>query len=331
MLHDMHGREMRYLRLSVTDRCNLHCVYCNSAETYRCLSHDHVLRYEEMLRVVRVMTGLGVKRVRLTGGEPFVRKGCDRFLATLHREFPDLDLCITSNGTLLEPYLPLVKEAGVSTVNLSLDSFDRETFHKITGRDQLPAVITTLEGLLRAGITVKLNAVAMRGFNDSQMDDFVNFAKNEPVDMRFIEFMPMGRDTVWDKQVFWPASEIRAAIQQKVRLKQADNGPVAPGPAKMYAIEGGRGRIGIIAPMTGHFCKSCNRLRLTSDGNLRTCLFDDREYALRKMLRHPQVGDDSLARLIAHATLKKPVGTTLLERQRSGAAVANKAMVGIGG
>ena len=331
MLQDSHGREIRYLRLSVTDRCNLHCIYCNSAETYRLLSHENVLRYEEMLRVVRIATKLGIHRVRLTGGEPFARKGCDAFLVALRREFPDLDICITSNGTLLEPYLPLFKKVGVGTVNLSLDSFDRITFARMTGKDSLPAVISSLEGLLQAGIAVKLNAVAMRGFNDSQMDDFVNIAKKEPLDMRFIEFMPMGQDTVWDQQVFWPAKDIIKAVEERVSLTKAERSSRAPGPARMYSIEGGRGRIGIIAPMTGHFCNSCNRLRLTSDGNLRTCLFDDREYALRNMLRHPRISDATLERAIRHATYRKPIGEALLERQRTGKAVANKAMVGIGG
>ncbi len=331
MLRDSHGREIRYLRLSVTDRCNLRCIYCNSADNYRFLSHNHILRYEEMLRVVRIMHALGVERVRLTGGEPFARKGCDNFLVSLRRGFPNLDLCITSNGTLLEPYIPLFKELKISTVNLSLDSFDRDAFAKITGQDNLSSVLATLEGLLAAGIRMKINAVAMRGFTDVQLDAFVDLAKNSPVDVRFIEFMPMGNDTVWDKQVFWPAQEIKAAIEDRVRLTRVDRLSHAPGPARMFAIEGGRGRIGIISPITSHFCNSCNRLRLTSDGNLRTCLFDDREYALRPLLRNPRIDDAHIMRVITEATQRKPIGNLILERQRQGKAVAQKAMVGIGG
>lgn len=331
MLFDSHGRDMRYLRLSVTDRCNLRCIYCNSADSYRLLSHDHVLRYEEMLRVVRIMTVLGVQRVRLTGGEPFARKGCDSFLVTLRREFPDLDLCITSNGTLLEPYISLFKEVGIGTVNLSLDSFDRETFASITGKDNMTSVLTTLESLLRTGIKVKINAVAMRGVNDGQLDDFINLAKNSPVDVRFIEFMPMGHDTVWDQKVFWPASEIKAAIEDRVQLSKVERSSHTSGPARVFAIAGGRGRIGIISPMTGHFCNTCNRLRLTSDGNLRTCLFDDREYQLRSLLRNPRIDDMHIMRVITNATQRKPVGNLLLERSLQGKPVAEKAMVGIGG
>lgn len=331
MLVDSHGRAMRYLRLSVTDRCNLRCMYCNSADGYRLLSHDHVLRYEELLRVVRIMNVLGIERVRLTGGEPFARKGCDNFLVSLRQQFPKLDLCITSNGTLLEPYIPLFKKIKVSTVNLSLDSFDRETFAKITGKDNLSSVLTTLEELLNVGINVKINAVAMRGFNDGQIDDFVNFAKNFPVDVRFIEFMPMGHDTVWDKQVFWPAPEIKAAIEKRVRLIKVERLSLTSGPARMYAIEGGRGRIGIISQITGHCCNTCNRLRLTSEGNLRTCLFDDREYALRPLLRNPRIDDTHIMRVITSATQRKPMGNLILERQRQGRAVAEKSMVGIGG
>lgn len=331
MLFDAHGREIRYLRLSVTDRCNLRCIYCNSADNYRLLSHDHVLRYEEMLRVVRVMSALGIERVRLTGGEPFARKGCDTFLASLRDEFPTLDLCITSNGTLLEQYVPLFKDIKVSTVNLSLDSFDRDAFARITGKDNLPSVLASLEALLRAGIKVKINAVAMRGVNDSQIEEFVNLATNLPVDVRFIEFMPMGHDTVWDKQVFWPAHEIKAAIVKHARLVKIERCSRTAGPARMYTIEGGQGRIGIISPITSHFCNTCNRLRLTSEGNLRTCLFDDKEYPLRPLLRNPRIDDDHIKRIITSAVQRKPLGNILLERQRQGKPVAQKAMVGIGG
>lgn len=201
-LSDGHGRTVRYLRLSVTDRCNLRCVYCRSNARQQCIPHAQVLRYEEMARMVGVAASLGVGKVRLTGGEPFARKGCDQFLRILRARFPFLDLRVTTNGTLLGPHIPLLRQVGVSAVNLSLDSFDRATFARVTGRDLLPAVLAALDALLAADIRVKINVVAMRGVNDGQMDDFVHAARSMPLDLRFIEFMPMGNGTLWSQDNF---------------------------------------------------------------------------------------------------------------------------------
>ena len=301
-LHDDHGRTVRYLRLSLTDRCNLRCLYCHSNARHQCIPHEKVLRYEEMIRLVQIVRGMGVGKVRLTGGEPFARKGCDDFLLRLRQRFDDLDIRITTNGTLLEEHIPLLQRIRISAVNLSLDSFDRETFARVTGRDMLPEVLRALDAMLAAGIRVKINAVGLRGINDGQLADFVHAAMTLPVDVRFIEFMPMGSDTHEGQR----------------------------GPARMFALEGGKGRMGFITPLTNHFCLSCNRLRLTSDGHLRTCLFADREYPLRPLLRHPKVTDEHIARVIAQACKSKPVGADLLAA-RQGGAVASSKMVSIGG
>ena len=217
-LHDDHGRTVRYLRLSLTDRCNLRCLYCHSNARHQCIPHEKVLRYEEMIRLVQIVRGMGVGKVRLTGGEPFARKGCDDFLLRLRQCFDDLDIRITTNGTLLEEHIPLLQRIRISAVNLSLDSFDRETFARVTGRDMLPEVLRALDAMLAAGIRVKINAVGLRGINDGQLADFVHAAMTLPVDVRFIEFMPMGSDTLWSPENFWPASDIRAAVEQHVRL-----------------------------------------------------------------------------------------------------------------
>lgn len=330
-LSDGHGRTVRYLRLSVTDRCNLRCVYCRSNARQQCIPHAQVLRYEEMARMVGVAASLGVGKVRLTGGEPFARKGCDQFLRILRARFPFLDLRVTTNGTLLGPHIPLLRQVGVSAVNLSLDSFDRATFARVTGRDLLPAVLAALDALLAADIRVKINVVAMRGVNDGQMDDFVHAARSMPLDLRFIEFMPMGSGTLWSQDNFWPAEEIRQEVARRVRLLPDESGPDAAGPARMFRLEGGRGRLGFISPLTNHFCRTCNRLRLTSDGGLRTCLFADKEYHLRGLLRHPRITDADLARVTALACAGKPLGADILRARREGAAVADKQMVGIGG
>lgn len=330
-LCDGHGRVVRYLRLSVTDRCNLRCAYCRSEINQKFIPHPKVLRYEEMARLVGVMATLGVSKVRLTGGEPFARKGCDELLRLLHTRFPALDLRLTTNGTLLEPHIPLLRSMGVSAVNLSLDSFDRATFARVTGRDLLPAVLASLDGLLRAGIRVKINAVAMRGVNDNQMDDFVHAVRTLPVDLRFIEFMPMGSGTLWGPETFWAAADIRAEAERRVRLVPVQESDSEAGPARMFAVRGGKGRMGFITAVSCHFCGSCNRLRLTSDGNLRTCLFDDREYHLRGLLRDPRFDDARLARVVRLACARKPIGAELLKARKEGAAVAAKQMVGIGG
>ena len=330
-LHDDHGRTVRYLRLSLTDRCNLRCLYCHSNARHQCIPHEKVLRYEEMLRLVRIVRGMGVGKVRLTGGEPFARKGCDDFLLRLRQRFDDLDIRITTNGTLLEEHIPLLQRIRISAVNLSLDSFDRETFARVTGRDMLPDVLRALDAMLAAGIRVKINAVGLRGINDGQMADFVHAAMTLPVDVRFIEFMPMGSDTLWSPENFWPAGEIRAAVERHARLMPlGDANEGQRGPARMFALEGGKGRMGFITPLTNHFCLSCNRLRLTSDGHLRTCLFADREYPLRPLLRQPRITDEHIARVIARACKSKPVGADLLAA-RQGGAVASSKMVSIGG
>ena len=330
-MKDRYGRTIKYLRLSVTDLCNCRCVYCMGENGVPRLPHSAILSFEEIEEIVRAAVSLGVTKVRLTGGEPFARKGCDDFLLRLRQRFDDLDIRITTNGTLLEEHIPLLQRLRISAVNLSLDSFDRETFARVTGRDMLPEVLRALDAMLAAGIRVKINAVGLRGINDSQMADFVHAAMTLPVDVRFIEFMPMGSDTLWSPENFWPASDIRAAVEQHVRLVPlGDANEGQRGPARMFALEGGKGRMGFITPLTNHFCLSCNRLRLTSDGHLRTCLFADREYPLRPLLRHPRVTDEHIARVIAQACKSKPVGADLLAA-RQGGAVASSKMVSIGG
>ena len=296
------------------------------------IPHDEVLRYEELAQLVDVAVSLGTSKVRITGGEPFARKGCADFLLRLRRQFPTLDLRLTSNGTLLEPHIPLLRRIGLSAVNLSLDSFDRETFRRVTGHDLLPQVLSALDALLAAGIRVKINTVAMRGVNDRQMADFVHAARTMPIDVRFIEFMPMGSGTRWTPENFWSADEIQQEAARFVRLvPESRAAEPEAGPARMYRLEGGLGRLGFISPLSNHFCSDCNRLRISSNGNLRTCLFADREYRLRPLLRHPAVSRESLVRAIVAASTAKPIGADILKARRTGEAVARRHMVGIGG
>ncbi|MDE5878909.1 MAG: GTP 3',8-cyclase MoaA [Desulfovibrio sp.] len=313
MLLDRHGRSARYLRVSVTDRCNFHCRYCRRADKERPLAHERILRYEEILRVVDIAVAEGIGKVRVTGGEPFMRKDCDAFLAMLRKRHPGLSLAVTSNGSLLAPHIPLLRALGVASVNLSLDAFDRELFASITGRDELPAVLAALDGLLRAGLRVKLNAVALRGITEGQLDDFIHAARTFPVEVRFIELMPLGGEA--GDSLFWPIGEVKAAVGARARLLPLPDAAreAFPGPARTFALAQGRGRIGFIAAASDHACGRCNRLRLTSDGALRTCLFSGREYRLAWLLRHRSGPHDELvSRVLRLACRERPLGETLL-------------------
>jgi len=350
-LTDAHGRKVRYLRLSVTDRCNLRCSYCWGCTEMRFIPHDDVLRYEEMARIVDVAVEEGVEKVRLTGGEPFVRKGLTGFLDMLHQRHPALDIRITTNGTLLAPHAAALRGLGVSTVNISLDTFRRDRFAATTGRDMLPQVLEGIHAALDAGLGVKINAVALKGVNDDELATFLDFARSHPVDVRFIEFMPMGGGTSWTEDQFWGAPDILAAAERLADLVPLAPGERRKGPAKLWGIAGGLGRFGLITPLSDHFCGDCNRLRVTPDGRLRTCLFSDREYRLRPLLRHPKLGVDAVRRVLRLANRRKPLGYQLLARVRAGqlaelrgagqelpnapceggTAVANRRMSAIGG
>jgi len=326
---DAHGRKVRYLRISVTDRCNLNCRYCRTPDM-PFIPHDDILRFEEIEQIVAVAVEHGVGKLRFTGGEPFARKGFLPFLERVRARWPHLSLKITSNGTLIGGALDALKDLGVA-VNLSLDTLDRKKFADITGRDLLPVLQENMRRMLDLGIPLKVNAVAMRGVNHEELGDLAALAMDSPLDVRFIEFMPMGESSIWSGDVFWPASSILASLRERWGLVPAPQDALDPGPSRLWKMEeGGRisvGRVGLITSVTQSFCQSCNRLRLTSDGHLRTCLYDDREYAVREALR--RLGPEAVRRIMAAAVARKPVGSELLAQRRG--PVARKAMSAIGG
>ncbi|EPR37319.1 molybdenum cofactor biosynthesis protein A [Desulfovibrio sp. X2] len=328
---DSHGREVSYLRLSVTDRCNLRCAYCWSCQNMRFLQHSDILSYEEMLECIAAARDLGISKVRLTGGEPFVRRGCLDFVAAIRGRFPDVDVRLTTNATLLEGVPARLAELGVRRINISLDTLDRATFERVTGRDFFDRVRTAIDESLAAGLRVKINAVAMRGINDHELPGFIDLARRLPLDVRFIEHMPMGGGVPWDPSRCWPADEILEEAAKLADLVPEEDANEARGPARMYRITDGAGRLGLISPLSNHFCNTCNRLRITADGRLRTCLFSDKEYSLRPLVRS-RLGDrDHLARVLRRALLSKPVGVELLKARRQGAPVAERRMSAIGG
>ena len=341
LLTDAHGRTVRYLRISVTDRCNLCCRYCRD-DSVPFIPHENILRFEEIEKIIEIAVSLGVHKLRFTGGEPFARKGFLDFLIKIHRRFPQAALKLTSNGTLLAPALNTLKELGVS-VNLSLDSLDREKYASITGRDMLPTVLENMHRMLDLGIPLKINAVAMRGVNDNELPALAAMAMDWPVDVRFIEFMPMGDSTIWSNNLFWPAADILESARRHWQLApvslrrkdgQENEGQAAEerGPAKLWKLKAADGRIskgsfGLITSVTQSFCQSCNRLRLTAEGNLRTCLFDDREYPIRDVLR--EKGEEDVRRIMIDAVSRKPIGAEILASREG--PVAHKRMSAIGG
>lgn len=330
-LSDAHGRNAHYLRLSVTDRCNLSCSYCVSCGRQRYIPHERILRYEEFHRFIWIARRLGVGKIRITGGEPFVRKGLMGFLSSLRRRHPSLQITITTNGTLLGPFIDDLAPLGLGSFNISLDSFKRDTFKEITGSDCLDTVLANIDRLLVLGQRIKINAVALAGVTDQQMADFVYAARIMPVDIRFIEFMPMGGNTSWDEASFITCARLRQLAQSHTLLSEdAMESDGLAGPAKMYAISGGKGRIGFISAISEHFCNTCNRLRITSEGKLRTCLFADQEFDLARLLRNSKISDANIAKALNSALARKPVGADILAA-KSRIAVAGAQMVGIGG
>ena len=331
-LVDQYGRKISYLRLSLTDRCNLRCFYCNTCAEYRFIPHEQILTYEECLRIIDVSMHLGLNKVRLTGGEPLVRRNCVHFVERVLRRFPQLDLRMTTNGTLLAPEVKRLKAAGISRVNISLDTLDRQKFQRITGRDLLHRVRRAIDTCLEEGVQVKINTVALKGINDQELPEFVRLAMDFPLDVRFIEFMPVGHATSWNDSVFWPAEEILDKARKIVTLQPVQNRPENGGPARMYDLTGGLGRLGVISPLSNHFCSLCNRYRITPDGRLRTCLFSDKEYTLRPLLCSTKLGDEAVLRVLQAASRRKPIGTDLLNTSsKDGSAICQRDMNAIGG
>ena len=265
---DRFGRNIDYMRISITDRCNLRCRYCMPDGIQKVAMHD-ILTYEEIAEIVRIAAGLGIKKYKITGGEPLARLHCDELIGMLH-EIPGVsEITMTTNGTMLREQLPALVKNGLSSVNISLDTFDRERFREITGRDQFEDVIDGIRAAVKAGIRVKINTVLQKGENDQEWPMFLELTKNYPIDVRFIEMMPIG----YGKQVQgisndWLLSEMKKAYPDlAVDLSRHGNGP-----ARYVKIPGAEGSIGFISAIHGKFCQDCNRIRLTSTGKLKPCL-----------------------------------------------------------
>ncbi len=303
-LVDAHGRTISDLRVSVTDRCNFRCQYCMPADGLPWLERDEVLSFEEIERLVALLVRLGIEDVRLTGGEPLVRKQFPRLVSML-APIPGLaDLSLTTNGYLLERDADALVEAGIRRVNVSIDSLARDRFFQITRRDALPQVLRGLEaiGAHESVRPIKVNAIAMRDFTEREVSSFAELARSSDYQVRFIEFMPLDADHAWTPDSVLTGAEIRSLIEREHELVEVPREPSAT--ARVFRFADGAGEIGFINPVSEPFCADCNRLRLTAEGKLRTCLFSIHETDLREPLRSG-AGDDELERIIRDAVWRK--------------------------
>lgn len=330
-LRDEHGRVMRDLRVSITDRCNFRCVYClpeteEAANFYRTrfdalrnprpaksipLNYEwkpkhEILRFEEIERVVRVAVSLGIQKVRVTGGEPLLRRDVAQLIAALARIPGVEDLAMTTNGFLFGEKAEALRTAGLRRVSISLDSLDRGRFQTMTGRDGLPAALAAIEQAQRLGFApVKVNAVIIGGMNDHEIEALAEFARDRRLSLRFIEFMPLDSNRAWQRDLVVSGRTILERLRARFELVPVAGHPTET--ARRWAFADGSGEIGIIAPVTEPFCGHCNRLRLTADGKIRTCLFSLEEHDLRPWLRE-ESSDEALAERLIEIVTHKEAG-----------------------
>jgi len=303
-LFDAHGRRISDLRVSVTDRCNFRCQYCMPADGLPWLDRAEILTFEEITRIVGVMAQMGVTDLRLTGGEPLVRRDFPRLVSMLSRVRELEDLSLTTNGYLLERDADALVEAGIKRVNVSIDSLQKDRFFQLTRRDSLPQVLRGLDAIAAHDSVrpIKVNAVALRGFSEEEALPFAEFARSTSFQVRFIEFMPLDGDGAWSPDQVLPGDELRAIIHRVHPLEEVAREPHAT--ARVFRFADGQGEIGFINPVSEPFCGDCNRIRLTADGKLRTCLFSIHETDLREVLR-AGAGDDELETVIRDAVWRK--------------------------
>ena len=302
MLTDGFGRRHTYLRIAVTDRCNLRCVYCMPAADFRWRPRPEILSLEEILRIAGLMTGLGIEKIRLTGGEPTVRDNLEWLVAKLAR-LPGLKaLGMTTNGARLREKAHALRAAGLQSVNISLDTLRRDRFTEITKRDRLADVLAGVDTAIDAGFCpLKINVVVLKGVNDDELCDFADLAREKLVNVRFIEFMPFAGNA-WQRERVVPWSTAKAVIEERHTLTPRANGN--DGVARDFDLPDAAGWISFISPLTAQFCGGCNRVRLTADGAIKSCLLHRAEVSLRDLLR-AGAGEDELAGLIRSALAGK--------------------------
>lgn len=317
---DKFDRKITYLRISLTDRCNFRCRYCMPEEGIDKLDCEDILSYEEILRIVRACADLGIDKVRVSGGEPFVRKHPMDFLETL-AQIPGIrDIGVTTNGSLVLPYLNRLEKAGIKRLNFSLDTLNKDKFAYITRRGNFETIMEAIERAIDRDFKVKINCVLMGSFNTDEIDDFVYLTKDNDIDVRFIELMPIGPAGKFEKEIFFKNSDLVEFLNKQYGnsgLESIDS----DGVAQMFKLCGYKGRIGLISPISHSFCASCNRIRLTADGKIKPCLHSAKEYDLRGL------EGEELTRALEEAILAKPQSHHLQEA----ASLSKRGMNMIGG
>ncbi len=304
---DTLGRNINYLRVSITDLCNLRCQYCMPAEGIKKMEHNQILSLEEIFQVIKASVELGVNKVRLTGGEPLVRKGAIGLIEQVAELSDVKDLALTTNGLMLKKYAKELKVAGLNRVNISLDTLNEEKYRQITRGGSLKEVLEGIEAAKEADLwPIKLNSVVIGGFNDDEIEDFAKLTM-EGLEVRFIELMPIGQAADWAKSRFVANTVVKEKLKDLVPVAISD----LSSPAKYYQLPGASGKIGFINPISSHFCKSCNRIRLTADGRLKPCLHSNQEIDIKTMLRE---GNEDIKEAISNAILAKPNQHTLTEK-----------------
>ena len=307
-LRDSYGRIADDLRISITDRCNFRCIYCMPAEGLKWLKRDDLLRFEEITRLARLFVErYGVRTIRITGGEPLVRVKVEELVGMINEIDPTLDITMTTNGVLLREKAQLLKDAGLKRINISLDTLHMDRFHEIARSDAFKRVMDGIDASSEAGLSpIKLNMVVMKGKNDDEVVDFARLARDKGYEVRFIEFMPLDGDNIWTVDQVVPSRRIQEQIEDLFPLEPVVD--TRPGPATRFKFaDGTPGGVGFISSVSQAFCTTCNRIRLTAEGGLRTCLFSLQETPLRELIRSG-ASDDHLGRVIETAVWRKEEG-----------------------
>lgn len=329
ILFDNHNRPLNYVRLAVTDRCNLRCFYCMPESGIQYLPKKELLTFEEIERLISLLAGMGITKVRLTGGEPFVRNDLMSLIGRIIETPGIKDLHITTNGVLTAPHVADLKKMGIASVNLSLDTLDKARFKTITRRDEFDAVMNTFHLLLRHEIPVKINAVVMEGKNIEDILPLIELTRHHPVDVRFIEEMPFNGEGAHYASLTWTYKKILSYIEEHypslIKIQDPDSST-----SYNYAIPGYKGTIGIIAAFSRTFCGTCNRIRVTAQGGLKTCLYDDGVLDLKTLMRNG-AGDDELRQHLTHAFRNRALDGFEAEQKRRNRDHVHESMSKIGG
>lgn len=307
-MKDYYGRTINYLRISVTDLCNLRCQYCMPAQGVYKKSHNDILNLEEIELIAKEFVSLGINKIKITGGEPLVRKGILTLINNIAKFDGLKDFSMTTNGILLKKFAKSLKNTGLNRVNISLDTLDEKKYFSITRGGNLKHVLDGIEEAKKVGLfPIKINTVLIKGFNDNEIENFVRLTRHENIDVRFIELMSIGEVAKWSKEKFFSTTRILEKIKDLKRIPKED----PSSPADYYQLPDGVGRIGLISPITCKFCKNCNRVRLTADGRLKYCLHSDKEINLKKLLPNRQL----VRKVILDSIAQKPLSHSLEERK----------------